>query len=104
MSDFPRNEAHPPRPGFEPRKTGTESGTYPSEANRVPDPAAGGRAGTGSPVTKYPEESGRVPDKRAASAALSRAGDAGTPDIPAPNVVPPIIGKDSPRPNLSRPF
>jgi hypothetical protein len=35
---------------------------------------------------------------------MGKAGDAGTPDIPAPNKVPPIIGKDSPRPNLSRPF
>lgn len=95
-------EARHPRPGYEPRKTGTESGKYPSETNRVPDPAAAGRAGTGSPVTKYPEEKGRVPE-RGYEPKLSRAGDAGTPDIPAPRKVPPIIGKDSPRPNLSVP-
>lgn len=99
---FPRNESQPPRPGYEPRKTGTESGTYPSEANRQPRPAAAGRPGTGSPVTKYPEEKGRAPEK-GFEPNLSRAGDAGTPDIPASNKVPPIIGKDSPRPNLSVP-
>ena len=102
MSDFPRNEAHTPRPGWEPRKTGTESGKYPSEANRQPDTPVG-RPGTGSPVTQYPAEKGRVPEK-GYEPAMGKAGDAGTPDIPAPNKVPPIIGKDSPRPNLSRPF
>ena len=96
-------EARKPRPGYEPRKTGTESGTYPSEANRQPDPAAAGRPGTGSPVTQYPAESGRVPEK-GYEPNMSKAGDPATPDIPAPNVVAPIIGKDSPRPNLSRPF
>ncbi len=86
-----------PREGARARKTGTPSGKYPSEAHLGVREGAAPRK-TGAPREAYPSESQLRP-REGNKAKLGQAGDAGTPDIPAANKVPPVITRPTPRPN-----